>query len=184
MIAQGLEAAAVNTQSLKTTDSSINRVNGPPSGASGASGGSRDKQPCFHCGRSNHKAADCRFRDSECYKCDKKGHIAPVCRSKHKDKTPVSGRRQARKKPHRTKWVAEGDNEDQSPDELSIHTLEDNSRPLRVEVLLNGKAVSMEVDTGAAVSLISQSKLQTLFPNTNFSLKNRMCCSGRILENT
>ena len=39
-------------------------------------------QSCYRCGRSNHRAADCKFKNAECHACRKTGHIATVCRSK------------------------------------------------------------------------------------------------------
>ena len=34
---------------------------------------------CYHCGKPNHKAPQCRYKDSICAKCKKKGHLAKVC---------------------------------------------------------------------------------------------------------
>ena len=38
------------------------------------------------------------------------------------------------------------------------------TKPIRVEVQVNGKPLSMEVDTGAAVYLISYRKLKQVLP--------------------
>uniref|UniRef100_A0A914WNL5 CCHC-type domain-containing protein n=1 Tax=Plectus sambesii TaxID=2011161 RepID=A0A914WNL5_9BILA len=35
----------------------------------------------YRCGRTNHTAANCRFKEEFCRNCDKKGHIAAVCQS-------------------------------------------------------------------------------------------------------
>ena len=37
---------------------------------------------CSRCGKSNHTAGDCKFRDATCHACGKRGHIALACRSK------------------------------------------------------------------------------------------------------
>ena len=34
---------------------------------------------CTRCGGANHKAKDCRHRNSECFKCHKTGHLSSVC---------------------------------------------------------------------------------------------------------
>ena len=47
----------------------------------------------------------------------------------------------------------------------TIYALRNTSQPLTVKVSLNGSPVDMEVDTGAAVSLISKSKYKQIFPN-------------------
>ena len=36
---------------------------------------------CFHCGGSDHVAANCRFAEYVCLKYNKIGHLARVCRS-------------------------------------------------------------------------------------------------------
>ena len=49
------------------------------------------------------------------------------------------------------------------------YTLRDKSQPYRTELWLNGKLVEMEVDTGAAVSLIGHDKFQELFPQLSLT---------------
>ena len=43
--------------------------------------------------------------------------------------------------------------------------MERTSKPIQVQVLVNKKELTMEVDTGAAVSIISNSTRKALFPN-------------------
>ena len=38
------------------------------------------------------------------------------------------------------------------------------TRPIHVELLLNGKSCDLEVDTGAAVSLLSEKRVSQVFP--------------------
>ena len=37
---------------------------------------------CYRCGKSNHTASQCRYKDVDCLKCGKKGHLKAVCHSK------------------------------------------------------------------------------------------------------
>ena len=43
---------------------------------------------CYRCGKSNHTASQCRYKDVDCLKCGKRGHLKAVCRSKG----PIRGR--------------------------------------------------------------------------------------------
>ena len=73
----------------------------------------------------------------------KKGHLASVCRSKPHKSTPAT----------QTKYVEDGSD---SNAETPVLTLSGSRTPLiRVCVNLAGQVVMMEVDTGAAVSLMS-----------------------------
>ena len=55
------------------------------------------QQSCYRSGRTNHTAADCKFKDVERHKCGKKGHIAPACRSKMQPQGHPSQQKQKRR---------------------------------------------------------------------------------------
>ena len=48
------------------------------------------------------------------------------------------------------------------------HLNKGHTTPIMVDVQLNGVPVSMELDTGAAVSVMSQQQQQDLFPQAQF----------------
>ena len=174
-LAQGQEAADRNVKSLKGAEGDIKNVPksaSPPRSAPPRHAAAAPKKPCYRCGRGNHTPSECRFREAECHNCGKKGHIAPVCRgSKQANAAPHPRRnRPSKPKPASTKWMAEEPASATSPDgdeeDLPIFAMTSPSTPMHVELLLNNKVVSMEIDTGAAVSLISEEKLHDLFPET------------------
>ena len=80
----------------------------------------------------------------------------------------------ARKNPvHRkkdeTKWVeVEEDEEPQSEDGWTVGVIQTRapSQPIRVKVEINGRPVTMEVDTGAAVSLMSEKNWKDVLSGT------------------
>lgn len=111
---------------------------------------------CYGCGGTNHSAPNCRYKESQCQKCKKKGHLAKVRQSKKpQDK---------RSEPCPTKWVEE--------EEVPIYLVGHKSHPpFMVELMVNEKPVTFEVDTGAAVTILSQKVYQQLFP----SLKLQCC---------
>ena len=159
-LAQGMEAAERNTKSLKSTETAIHQVDTKrnPSAVSPSS--------CFRCGRSNHVAKDCRFRDAVCHTCNKKGHIAPACRSKQQGAKHKSKKR-FRPNPQQNRYVAVDDDQKREDDaDLPIYSIrEPTSNPFRTNVFVNGKLLSMEIDTGAAVSIISEESKNRLFPD-------------------
>ena len=55
--------------------------------------------------------------------------------------------------------------EDSSSDEYELHYMGKRStEPVQVQMVINGKRLDMEVDTGAALSLISDAKRKAMFP--------------------
>ena len=154
-----MEAAERSSKAFKGTESALQKLSIRSSRA-----------PCYRCGRSNHDANDCKFKDTECHNCHKKGHIAPACRSKlskkqsGKNTGKFKGNTRARQQ---TKWINADDGK-LIPDaeDLNKFTIgEKSSRPIFVDVKVNGKPLTMEVDTGAAVTVISDEMRKSKFPD-------------------
>lgn len=112
---------------------------------------------CHRCGVKGHKAPSCRFKNARCYKCGKVGHIKRVCCSKGK---PT-------RKNHTclVHCVTEGDEE--PTDEYHLFSLgsSSNSPPVKVEVVIDNKPVSMEIDTGVGPSLGSEATFKERWPD-------------------
>ena len=117
---------------------------------------------CYRCG-GHHKASECRCRNIECYHCGKQGHLARVCRGKRSDdKEPTQGRGRQRR-PQRTQQQPERDSGQK--DTYTLFPVQDPSRkPVTLRVLLNDSPLEMEVDTGAAASVISEKTYWALWP--------------------
>ncbi len=119
---------------------------------------------CYRCDKSGHFAAECWSKDINCRKCGKKGHIECACKSKGADKKP----KQCNQKPkHRFKKRQSVHNMQQShttamgsssSDEAAVYVLSVTGGPggYWVSPLLDGQPVRMEIDTGSAVSLVSE----------------------------
>ncbi len=114
--------------------------------------------PCHRCG-GRHLASSCRFRDADCRRCGKRGHIARVCRSKPKEQHSP-GRETARPTDRRTNVLEDVEEEPENQDTVypaSLFCLSGRTTdPLRETVQINQVDVSMEVDTGASLSVISE----------------------------
>ena len=144
--------------------------------------GRRKPRSCYRCGKTNHGESECRFRESTCHQCGKQGHIAVVCRSKAKatlNGTRNNGTRNNGNRNRRTseqaKWV-ETPNDNASStqaDDIAVFTVGRNSpSPITVPLEINDTQVTMEVDTGAAVSLMPARVFSTHFPDQQLAPSN------------
>uniref|UniRef100_A0A1I8JIB2 CCHC-type domain-containing protein n=1 Tax=Macrostomum lignano TaxID=282301 RepID=A0A1I8JIB2_9PLAT len=155
-IAQAVELAAKGCTVVRSSQ----EVAGPAAAASvdrvdqaKATGFGRAPQKCFRCLSTRHLADKCPFIKKACFKCGKLGHTAAACRRG----AGVSG---ADSKP-RVGAVQEAEDEDCS----SLNTVPSVAAkvpPYLTTVLINGVSCQMEIDTGAAVSLISAKVYQDL----------------------
>ena len=80
-LAQAIEAADQNVKAMKGTEAAVQKL----------TVSSKHRSPCYRCGKSNHDAKDCRFRNANCNWCGKKGHIASACRSRKAAQSPQEG---------------------------------------------------------------------------------------------
>ena len=153
-IAQAMESADKDTKDLRSTRipaeaHAIPRNSPPPRGQT------RD---CCHCG-GKHTADNCRFKEAVCHFCKKKGHIARDCRSKAKQQK--GGKTSTyRKPPGKTNLIHV---DEKKVSEYTVNHLDGKQKSLyTVELSVNGAPLKMEVDTGAAMSLISEATYKRL----------------------
>lgn len=116
---------------------------------------------CYRCGITNHNEKDCHYKELQCHNCGRKGHISRVCRIKGKHTTeskklkPRSTKNvQQRKKVHQMN-VKDSSSDDTTDSELALHVM--TRKEELSHICLKPKVIlEMELDTGAAVSLISR----------------------------
>ena len=131
---------------------------------------SRDS--CYRCRQSGHKADSCMFKHSICHGCGKKGHIRKVCRSTkqpHKGYKPVHQNKEGhyvdldQEEEH---WIDVAQTEEEVDNDFSIFTVgRTSTTPISVSLFIDAKPLVMELDTGAAVSIISEEQLRKRLPN-------------------
>ena len=153
-IAQGIEAAEQHTQQLKS-EAVIKQVSP-----------ANRMVPCKHCGKNNHHASKCRFKEAICNTCHKKGHLAKICRAQRQQR-PAAPKKIARPD-NGTRWVGteQAASNSDTDSELPLYKINDGSKsvhPITVDMTIEGCLLKMEIDTGAAVSIISQVTYQKLF---------------------
>ena len=170
-LAQGMEAAEKNAKTLRGTEVAVKQVSIPQRGRESSG---TPQTPCYRCGRGKHNPRSCCFAEITCHNCGKKGHIAPVCRSGKKSASDYKPVRKS-KPPPRTKYMTTlSDTEEPTAEEFQLFTVTSKAatRPITMELDINCKPVNMELDTGAAVSLISEQTWKALFPETKLEKSN------------
>lgn len=106
---------------------------------------------CFRCGSPNHSSEACPHIGDTCYNCNHKGHIQRACRK---------GKKARETKPRkRVKMLTSVQNESSVP----LQSV--NVDPFTVPMNVDGVLLTMELDTGAAVSVISWREFKKLFPH-------------------
>ena len=173
--AQAMETADKSTKALQGSEpASVNQFTKSRTWSNPVKKHSTEQKqstamPCYRCGKSNHASSNCRFIDATCHHCQK-GLIASVCRSK---KCGLPPRKQAAAGAKTTNYLYKEDTK--SSEELhlfSIGLTSSKATPITCEVLIDKKPVTMEVDTGAEVSLISDQICKLHFPNAKLSKTN------------
>ena len=125
-------------------------------GSAGYGGG---KTRCFRCGDGRHLADKCPFKSKICYACKKPGHLKKVCREgKQGDGNPRNTNHVEVESAPVTEVGEEEDADYLELSALSLYMLQEPGRePILVPVVINDKEeLYMEVDTGAAVSVMSR----------------------------
>ena len=122
---------------------------------------------CYRCGSTTHGGPECSHRETTCHKCGKVGHLARVCRSGRARR----GNRSPRGRGAMQSWVegqsCQGNQEE--GDLWEVLTASPQVKPYRATLSLNDTPVQMEIDTGAAVTLISEVTLKSLLPHLALS---------------
>ena len=118
----------------------------------------RYNKECQCCGKRGHVSSVCRFRQSICFKCKKRGHLQTVCKSSIEpiitpDKAVKQVIPNAESSSLDQLWKCEGGN---TTDDLSVWTISGGvTQGYHVHLKINNKPLRMELDTGAAVSVMS-----------------------------
>ena len=171
-IAQGAETAAQSLRELRTkpeagksshspAEDVFTTTSSPPTQISRAT--------CYRCGRRGHTIANCRVdKKIVCYNCGKEGHMQRACKSKSGQGRQKRSKGKFKSKPvGRVQVDGSEEGESESGSDTLCHLRSNQSArvpPIRVEVKLDDCLTTMEVDTGASLSLMSHATVQRLWP--------------------
>ena len=160
-LAQGMEAAEHNARKPKHGDSEQVHRMGSQQRSQGATKEKLKDKPYYRCGGTGHSATTCKFREAVCHKCQRRGHIAKVCRG-----GSLASRQTRQRSGDVTNIVQEFDTApEEQVNDINLFTVDKTStrKPIVIEMAVNGRQIPMELDTGAAVSLISTSTHSHMF---------------------
>ena len=104
------------------------------------------KYKCYSCGKSDHKRADCKYKDATCRNCSLKGHIASVCRQKSVHNMHANDDDQ----------YYGSDSDSSEMYFVDCHNVSENSQ-ITVPLQIQGNSVNMQLDTGCAITTVPKS---------------------------
>ena len=162
-LALAMETAEANAETLQSTSSqgSEQELRQPVLRMqSGGPSGNKAAGVCYRCGQTSHKAPRCPYKESKCHNCGKVGHLMKVCRKP--SWPPSQGRGRVNVMQDETREQEPITDNTQFEYQLFTVTSSSNS-PLKVEMELGGKLHTMEIDTGASVSVIYKTTYQHEF---------------------
>lgn len=183
-IAQGAEAAQTNLKALKGEETHLHAVGKACHRCGGTAHDQYDcwyrEQNCNYCGKQGHKASVCRARkvtaksktrpSTNRYRQADETSRPSTNRYRQADETTDRARSSNRATPKDNKYVStsvvsEEAAETSDSEYLSLNRVgEAATPPIKVSMLINSKPHVFELDTGAAVTIMSQSVFQKSFP--------------------
>lgn len=114
---------------------------------------------CWRCGSFKHVSKNCTHASATCFGCGKKGHIQRICQSDKNAKLSHARARNMKVLDCAT--------------EVMLNGMTGSAKDaIIVRLLINKTPLEMELDTGAAVSVISRRQQQQLFPSLKLRMTN------------
>lgn len=113
---------------------------------------------CFACARGDHDFKACKYRKFRCRKCDAVGHIAAACKQKDGSRKNSMN--------HLEPVNSSCDSSDSEQCELQLYCMASNDADddrYYMTVKLNNRNVVCEVDSGAALSAMSERAYTSMF---------------------
>lgn len=118
------------------------------------------RNKCSVCGYNNHQSIQCRFKNYKCKKCNRKGHLRKMCT--HDDKVNI---------------VEVGSVESGDDGEFVFNIRCLKGRPMVERVNIGGLILEFQIDSGSAVSLLSESTYRCHFSKIPLSPTNKRLVS-------
>ena len=109
------------------------------------------KVKCSVCGYTNHKSADCRFANLVCKKCHVKGHLRKMC-------------------PKVNYVQVDGGDRGEDDDDGKLYYIRSfRGEPMVETVLIGNVSFKFEIDSGSAVTVVSEKFYERYFKKVPLS---------------
>ena len=188
-LCQASELAEKNAKELQAGQKQSHRMTGTHVMALHSEVGDRKHAlslKCYCCNSTQHLARESRFKTAVCHASGKTGHIAKACRSKGNTQSKErGGKKQSHGSVQRTHQLTTVDKQDETSYAL-FKLSAPREAPIHVTVMLNQAEVDMEVDTGASISVMSESTFMNTWKGSGPKLQSSDVCvktySGESLD--
>ena len=192
--ALAMESAQSNAENIKAAaTASSASVSGASAVCAVQETRSAAKGVCYGCG-GDHYRRYCRFRDAVCRACSRKGHISKVCRTQVRRERPRSSspvrkdKRDKRKTTRSTHLVDQDDPVSSGDSDVECYVINSmdtlKCSPIEIPIQVQSRNLMMQVDTGAAISLISKSTYEKTFSDIPLEcFRNRLTTyTGEVMK--
>ena len=127
---------------------------------------------CYRC-KGTHQPEKCKFRTAGCHTCGKLGHIQRACRSGPQQPRRHPSKKGGGQKPFQVKQLSQ----------YKVNQVRGDN-PIELEVVVDGKQLRMELDTGAAGSIMPYPDFTRLWPNRKMqdSQVSLQTYSGQLIQ--
>ena len=182
-IASSMESTKRNVNSLHNNNEQVNKIEKKWESdkyqgyKSNKDHKSKFAMNCKHCGR-RHDPQHCPAKEWDCFKCNKKGHTSRVCQAKEKIKAKPSNKRHKVKKMDEESDIESSSQSSESENELSegdsiCMVVEKRSKSVKKYLEIQGKKMSVEIDSGAAVTVMNLEEYKRKLNGLTLKRSNR-----------
>ena len=124
-----------------------------------------ERKECYRCGSTSHLADTCPFKNKDCFNCLKRGHTRRKCRQNERREKEDKAIKNLDRVVESKSEVESRNREEMHEGIKMMHLYSLGNRkspPISIEMVIGGKKVEMEVDTGATVTVMGLAKCREL----------------------
>ena len=108
---------------------------------------------CYRCGKTDHKANNCKYENYSCRNCNEKGHLQIMCKKSKSKSLKSNGSKSSGSKSKTSRRVM-------TVNLNKVETIGNGAVTKSLNV--GGNTMLFEVDTGAAITIINQDEYQKM----------------------